>query len=429
MSSSRYIIIGNSAAAVGAVTGIREADREGSMTLLARESEHTYSRPLISYLLGGKVDASRMSYRPDDFYRTHAIEALLGVEATRIDEKSREVLAADGRRIGFETLLIATGGTPMVPKDLPNADARGVFTFTTWDDARRIRAWIDEARVKRAVVVGGGLIGLKSVEALVELKIETLVIELADRILAATFDKTASDLAQKSLHKAGVDVRCSTTVRDIRVEGGRVAAVLLRDGARVECDLLIFAIGVVPDVRIVKGTSIAVDRGILVDESMQTSVKGIYAAGDVVQSVDLLSGKTRPIPILPNAFRQGYVAGSNMAGRALAYKGGLAMNAVDVCGLPTISVGITAPEGEDYEVLSRLDEDAGVYKKLVLKDNRIVGAIFVGQIDRAGIATGLIRGKVDVTAFKHLLLSEDFGVISLPAEYRKHVVSGQGIEV
>ena len=442
MSRSRYVIIGNSAAAVGAVTAIREADREGSLTLLAREREHTYSRPLISYLLAGLVDESRMSYRGEDFYRINRVEALLGVEATGIDEASRAVLTADGRRIEFETLLIATGGAPVIPRDLAGADARGVFTFTTWEDARRIRAWIDpsdpdgasgsrrgEAHVRRAVVVGGGLIGLKAVEALAELKIETVVVELADRILAATFDRTASDLASKYLRKAGVAVRCSTTVSEIRTEDGRVAAALLRDGTRLDCEMLILAIGVAPDVRVANGTSIRLDRGILVDETMQTSVKGVYAAGDVAEAADLLSGKSRPIPILPIAYRQGAVAGANMAGRPAAYKGGLAMNAVDICGLPTISVGMTSLEGEGIEVLSRLDEEKGVYKKLVLKDRRLVGAIFVGDIDRAGIATGLIREKVDVSAFKHLLLSEEFGVLSLPEGYRKHVVSGQGIEV
>ena len=429
MTSARYVIIGNSAAAIGAVTAIREVDREGSMVLIAREPEHTYSRPLISYLLAGKVNEERMFYRGKDFYKKNGVETLLGVEIAGIDETAHAVRTADGRNIGFEKLLIATGGTPVVPKDLTGTNAKGVFTFTTWEDARKIKAYIEQSQVKRAVVVGGGLIGLKAVEALVKLHISTVVVELADRILSATFDKTASDMAAKYLGKSGVDVRCSNTVTQIKSQDERVASVLLRDGSKLDCELLIFAIGVAPDVRLARGTHIACERGILADECMQTSVPGIYAAGDVVQAADLLSGKTRPIPILPNAFRQGCVAGANMAGRKALYKGGLAMNAVDICGLPTISVGTTVPEGDDYEVLSKLDENAGVYKKIVLKDNRIVGVIFVGQIDRAGIATGLIRGKVDVSGFKNLLMNDDFGIISLPVEYRKHVVSGMGIEV
>jgi NAD(P)H-nitrite reductase large subunit len=424
-----YLIIGNSAAATGGVSGIRELDRETPVTLIAREKEHTYSRPLIAYLLAGKVDESRMYYRPPDFHEKSGVRALLGLEVTRIDTQDHTVRTADGQTFAFEKLLIATGGKPVLPREIPGTDARGVFTFTTWEDARRIRSTIDEARVKRAVVVGGGLIGLKAVEALKTLGVETTVVELAERILSATFDQTASDLASAFLRKAGVEVRCRTTVSEIEVSKGSVTGVRLRDGSRLPVELLIFAIGVTPDAGLVKETDIAVDQGILTDDTMQTSVKGIYAAGDVVQTTDLLSGAKRSIPILPNAYRQGYVAGVNMAGKKLTFRGGISMNAVDICGLPTISVGVTDPGSDGYEILSTLDAQNSTYRKIVLKEDRIVGAIFVGQIDRAGIFTGLIKDRVNVSGLKDLLLGEEFGVLSLPKDYRKHVVSGQGIEV
>jgi len=424
-----YLIIGNSAAATGGVSGLREVDRDKPVTLIARETEHVYSRPLISYLLAGKVDEKRMHCRPPDFFETNGVEALLGLEVTRIDTEARTVRTSDGRTFAFEKLLIATGGRPIVPREIPGTEARGVFTFTTWEDARRIRSYIDEGGVKRAVVVGGGLIGLKSVEALQALGVETSIVELAERILSATFDQTASELASTFLREAGVEVRCGTTVSEIETSEGRVTGVRLRDGSRRPAALLLFAIGVTPDLRLVKDTRIAADQGILTDDTMETSVKGIYAAGDVVQTTDLLGGAKRPIPILPNAYRQGHVAGVNMAGGRLTFKGGISMNAVDICGLPTISVGVTDPKSDGYEILSTLDARNSTYRKIVLKDDRIVGAIFIGQIDRAGIFTGLIRDKVNVSALKDLLLAEDFGVLSLPKDYRKHVVSGQGIEV
>ncbi len=304
----------------------------------------------------------------------------------------------------------------------------GVFTFTTWEDARCIRRYIEEHGVKKAVVVGGGLIGLKSVEALVKLGIQTTVVELADRILSATFDQAASDLAKKSLENAGVTVLCGTTLSAIEGDE-RAAGVVLREGDSLACDLVIFAIGVIPDMSIAEDAGISTDRGILVDPAMETSVPNVYAAGDVAEAVDMLSGKTRPIPILPNAYRQGVVAGANMAGGSASFSGGLAMNALDICGLATISVGVTSPEDDSYEIISALDEENSDYKKFVLKDNRLVGAIFIGQIDRAGIATGLIKSQIDISGVKDHLLDQDFGIISLPEEYRKHVVSGLGIEV
>jgi NAD(P)H-nitrite reductase large subunit len=429
MPETPYTIIGNSVAAIGAVAGIREVDPDGPITLIAKEAYHTYSRPLISYLLGGKVDETRMPYRPPDFYEKNHVRAMLGVEVTRVDADRRTVETDDGRSIEFDKLLIAVGGQPIVPRDITGTDTEGVFTFTTWDEARNIQGYIETNEVTRAVVVGGGLIGLKAVEALVELGIKTTVVELADRILSVTFDQTASDLARRSLEKAGVDVRCGTTVRQINQTGGKVSGVVLRDGTEVTCSMVIFAVGVVPNAQIVDGGTIETDRGILVNDHLRTSVDRIYAAGDVAQAADMLSGHRRPIPIFPNAYRQGLIAGTHMAGGDRKYEGGLAMNAVDICGLRTISVGTTVVDGGGHEVLTSLDDAAAVYKKIVLKGDKIVGAIFVGQIDRAGIVTGLIKNAVSVSDFKDLLLTESFGLISLPSDYRKHVVSGTGIEI
>jgi NAD(P)H-nitrite reductase large subunit/Fe-S-cluster-containing hydrogenase component 2 len=389
-------------------------------------------RPLISYLLAGKVDESRMFYRPPDFYERNNIKALLGVEVTSIDAKRRVVETSEGQTLRFAKLLIATGGAPILPKDIKGIPGEsrlaeaGIFTFTTWEDARNIQNYIEKKKVKKAVVVGGGLIGLKSVEALVALGIKTTVVELLDRILSATFDDTASNLAKKALGDAGVNVKCQTTVAKINRRDGRMTSVTMKDGTKTACDMLIFAIGVAPDKSLTKGTPIKTNRGILADDHLQTSVKGIYAAGDVAEADDLLGGKKRPIPIFPNAYRQGYVAGINMAGKERSYEGGIAMNSIDVCGVPTISVGVTSPDGDGYEVLSRLNEEDSTYKKIVLKDNRIVGAIFIGQIDRAGIITGLIKKKINVSGFKGLILTDEFGLISLVEGYRKDVMSGMG---
>jgi NAD(P)H-nitrite reductase large subunit len=149
----------------------------------------------------------------------------------------------------------------------------------------------------------------------------------------------------------------------------------------------------------------------------------------VAQGIDLF-GEKRPIPIIPNAYKQGFVAGNNMAGGERSCSSVVAMNSIEVCGIPFISVGLVGHRRDDnFEILEQLDVEAGRYKKLVLKDNVIVGAVFVKDIDRAGIYTGLIRNRVNVETSKKLLLTDEFGVLCLPASYRKHVVSGMGIEV
>jgi len=427
----RYVIVGNSAAAVGAIEAIRQHDADNPIIVISDEPHHVYSRPLISYLLGGLVTEERMHYRGEDFYAHYRVETLLGAEATRIDVETKRVHLAGGASVSYDRLLIATGGKPLVPP-VPGSDLDGVFTFTRWQDARDIDRYIERHDARAAVVIGGGLIGLKTTEALIGRAIQVTIVELADRILSATFDRTASKMAESILRQAGTEIKLNTTAKQIVGRGGRVDHVVLRDGERVDCDLVVFAIGVRPNVGLIPDDAgIRINRGIVVDRRMGTSVPDVYAAGDCAEAYDMLIDQRRPIAIWPNAYRQGYVAGCNMAGVDKGYDGGFPMNSVEVCGVPTISVGLTDPrkEPERYEILKKYDRDIPAYKKLVLRGNRLVGAICVGDIERAGIYTGLIRDQADVSPFKSHLLSGNFGLISLPREYRKHLVEGEGIEV
>ncbi|MFP4176314.1 MAG: NAD(P)/FAD-dependent oxidoreductase [Candidatus Brocadiia bacterium] len=430
MRNTEYLIIGNSTAAVGAVESIRGVDTDRDITVLSREPEHTYSRPLISYLLAERVDEDGMYYRPSDFYEQYTVTPLLNTTAVNLDVQNRVVESDREGRLRYGKLLLATGGKPILPPDVDGIDSEGVFTFTTWQDARDIKTYITRHDITDAIVVGGGLIGLKSMEALVQLGLQTTVVELAGRVLGSTFDATASTIAREAMERAGVDVRCNTTVDSITCRDGRVDGAVLTDGEALDCGLIIFAIGVTPNTTLVQDSPVDTDRGILVDERMRTSAPHVYAAGDVAQARALLSDEKLNIPIFPNAYRQGATAGAAMAGDNPSYEGTMAMNSVDIFGLPTISVGITAPENEEkFEILSECDRSEPSYRKIVLRDNRIVGAIFIGQVDRAGIFTGLARGRVDVSQFKDRLLTDDFGLISLPQDYRNRVISGHPLEV
>lgn len=427
----RHVIIGNSAAAIGCVEGIRHYDRESPITIVADEPHHTYSRPLISYLLGGLVDESRMAYRPPDFYEKHRVETLLGVRVTEVNPQRRTVVLAGGGALAYDRLLVATGGKPFVPP-VPGTNLQGVFTFITWDEARQIDRFIEDREVKSALVIGAGLIGLKTIEALLARGLKVTVVELADRILSTIFDPTGSRLAELILRRENVDVKTKTTVTEIIGRGGRVDHAVLTDGERLDCDMVIFAIGVRPNTGLIPADSgIEIERGIRVDDHMRTTAADVYAAGDCVEAYDKLIDDYRQIAIWPLAYRQGYIAGANMAGADRAYEGGFPMNAIGVCDIPTISVGLIDPpdDGEPYEIIDDYDRASLTYKKLVLLGHRLVGAMFINDIDRAGIYTGLIRDQADISQFKDHLLSGSFGLISLPKEYRKHLVVGAGIEV
>jgi NAD(P)H-nitrite reductase large subunit len=423
-----YVIIGNSASSIAAAQAIRECDRKNRIIIFSDEPYFNYSRPLISYFLGKKVDLDRMTYRGKDFYRDNKVELLLNRKVAELNPEKKLVILSDGQKIWFDKLLIATGGTPIVP-EIKGGDVDGVFTFTKLSDAQKIETYIKANKVKEAVVIGGGLIGLKATEALIELKIRVTIVELADRILSTTFDQKASSLIEKGLEKIGCRLFTNNTIVEIRSKKRKLNEVILKDKKMFPASLVIVAIGVRPNINLVENTPIKTNKGILVDNFMQTNIKDIYAAGDCCEAKDLLLDINRPIAIWPIAVKQGKIAGYNMAGLKREYPGSFAMNSVELCGIPTISVGETCPEGKDYQVLDYFDQEKSIYKKIVLKNNRIVGAIFVGDIERAGIYTGLIKDQLDTTSFKKYLLKEDFGLISLPKEYRKHLVTGLGIEV
>lgn len=419
----RYVIVGNSASATAAVEAIRECDKKGLITIISDEPYINYSRPLISYFLGRKLSREKISYRGKEFYRDNNVELILNKKAKRLNVRQKELTLIDNQKIKFDKLLIATGGIPIIP-EIKGINLNGVFTFTKLADAEAIEKYISANKVKRAVVVGGGLIGLKATESLIELGIGIIIVELTDRILSATFDKRASDVIAAGLKRIGCNLITNNTVAEIKGKEQKVVEVVLKDKRKIPAELVIAAIGTRPNIELVKDTKVKIDRGILVDDFMQTNIKDIYAAGDCCQGKDLLLDITRPIAIWPTAIQQGKIAGYNMAGVKKRYSGGFAMNSVELCRIPTISVGLTNPEKGNYQVLEYLDKNRSIYKKIVLRNNRVVGAIFVGNIERAGIYTGLIKDRVSVLSFKEHLLKEDFGLINLPREYRKHLVSG-----
>ncbi|MFH1798479.1 MAG: FAD-dependent oxidoreductase [Candidatus Omnitrophota bacterium] len=421
----RYVIIGNSASGIAAVEGIREIDKEGGIVIISGESHFNYSRPLISYYLGKKIDFASLSYRGKEFYKKNGVELLLNSIAEKISINKKQVILSDGKRISFDKLLIATGGTPIIP-EIKGGKAAGVFTFITLSDALKIEKHIEHSKVKNAIIIGGGLIGLKAAEALMELKIKTSIVELADRVLSNALDKTASGIIENILKKSECQLIANNTVVELKSKNNKVSEAVLKDGQKIPADLVILAIGVRPNLELVKNSVIKSKKGILVDSHMRTSAKDIYASGDCGEAGNQV------LAIWPEAVKQGKIAGFNMAlrqgsgqaGARKEYKGGFLMNSVELCGVPIISVGESSGEGKPGKSLVYYDEKKPIYKKIVLENGRIKGALFVGKIDRAGIYTGLIKDKIDTTDFKDNLLKEDFGLINLPKEYRKHLVKG-----
>jgi NAD(P)H-nitrite reductase large subunit len=244
------------------------------------------------------------------------------------------------------------------------------------------------------------------------------VVEMKDRVLNTILDDEASLMTEQNLKRKGVGIITGHTVSEIMGESS-MEGVILDNGERVPCELVVMAIGVLPRTELARNTGIKVNRGIVVDRHMATSCPDVYACGDVAEAYDFIYGINRITPIWPNAYIGGMVAGRNMAGIEADYAGGTAMNSLNYFGMDITTAGIVAPQDSSvYEVISRRRED-GVYQKVILGDGLVKGMVFIGDIEKSGMIFGLMRGMVKVDGFKHELLADDFGLAYFPAELRR----------
>jgi NAD(P)H-nitrite reductase large subunit len=411
--NTEYLIIGNSAGGIAAAEAIRELDTAGSLTIISDEPYPVYSRPLISEYLASPCPIEKILYRKPDFYEKNGIRTLLGVKVTAVNPGDHTVTLDGGKTIGWRKLLLATGGTPILP-NMEGNQLRGVFTFNRLDDAKAIDEFLSRhRRVIKAVVIGGGLIGTSVSDALVRRGVDVVIVEMKDRVLNTILDEEASAMEAKALEQAGIAIITGHTVRDINSNlPGEVSSVTLDDERLIHCEMVIIAIGVRPRLELAAESGIGTNRGIIVDRHMATSSPDIYACGDAVEAFDFVYGENRPTPIWPNACEGGRVAGLNMAGRATEYEGGTAMNAMKYFGVNIVSAGLVVPPDDSYETLSQ--KNNGIYRKVVIKDGKLAGLVFAGEIEKSGIVYNLMKDGTDVNDFKEALIADDFGLAALP---------------
>ncbi len=409
----RYLIIGNSAGGIGAAEAIRELDRNGKITIISDEPYPAYSRPLISEHLFEGRPLERMLYRPADFYEKNDIQTLFGEKVSEIDFSGHSLKLKSGKKLEWQKLLLATGGSPIVPK-MEGGDAKGVFTFTKLDDAKAIDKFLNKRKGEtRALVIGGGLIGVSATEALVKRGVTVTVVEMKDWILNTILDDEGAELEAKALVAADVEIITGHTVAKINKDkSGAVDGAVLDDGRKIACGLVVVAIGVTPRLELADG--LKTNRGIIVDRRMQTSMPDVYACGDVAEAYDFVFGENRVTPVWPNAYVGGRVAGQNMAGSKAEYQGGTAMNSLKYFGVNIVSAGMVSPPDKSYDVV--IHRGDGIYKKVILKDGLIMGLVFAGDIEKSGIVYNLMKDKVKVDGFKDELVADDFGLATLPEE-------------
>jgi NAD(P)H-nitrite reductase large subunit len=386
-----YLIIGNGVSSIGAIEGIRAFDPEGKIVVVSEENVSTYGRPLISYYLARKIGPRALPLRAQSYYKDNAVTQKLGVRVERIDIQAKEAVLADGKRLAYDKLLLATGGVPNMPP-IVGLHGPDVYTFTQKKDAEALMQATETP--KRAAIIGAGLIALKAAEGLAMRGVDvTLVVR--SRLMRTYFDEEASALLVRHLERKGIAfMQGATPSAVLRNKEDRVVGVDT-DKGRLDCDLVVMAAGVRPNTELAAAAGLDVGLGVLVDDHMRTSDPNVYAAGDLTEAQEMLTGQRTVMPIWPNAYNQGYNAGANMAGAGVDYPGSLNMNSIAYYGLPTVSVGlVNPPEDGGYQIDTFLDKKRFAYRKLVFLKNRLVGCILIGDVDHAGFYTGFIRFRL-----------------------------------
>ena len=384
----RHVIIGNGAAGNAAAAAIRDRDPAAEVLILSDEPQPAYYRPLITNLLAAG-SAPDISFSESQGASLPG-ERRLGARVTALDTASQTITLENGETCGYDRVLLATGAAAIVP-NIPGWTGPGTFVMRTLADAEAVALAAGAART--ALVLGAGRVGLKAAMALQQRGLEVTMVEQGTHLAPIQFDQEASDILEKALGHLGMRLIFHQTVTEVRRAGEQLTGAVLADGRMLEAELMVAAVGVRPKVELARQAGLAVNEGIIVDSHLSTSASGVYAAGDVVETTDIVTGHPMVSGLWTNAVEMGRLAGSNMAGAGLEYPGAIAvLNSLEVAGIPTVAVGLTQPPPDpDYQVYqSRRSSD---YRKLVCRDNVIVGALLVGDLEGAGVYTGLIRTR------------------------------------
>lgn len=408
----KYVIIGNGIAAAGCIEGIRSVDREGTITVISAEKYPVYCRPLISYYLEDKTDLQRMGYRPANFYEENACTVLYGKKAEHIDPAGKKVLLETGEALKYDALCIAAGAEPFVPPMEGLEKVKEKYTFLTLEDALSIKKAVDAD--SRVLIIGAGLIGLKCAEGLHGTVKSITVCDLSDRILSSILDGESASLVQRHLEKNGICFLLGDSVVQFEEK-----AAVMKSGARVEFDLVVLAVGVRANTGLIREVGGACSRGITVDTSMRTSVPDIFAAGDCTESMDISDKTVKVMALLPNAYMQGHCAGINMAGGHSGFDCAVPMNSIGFFGFHVMTAGSRGDSAEVYE--ERSEERI---RKLFIKDGKLIGFILIGDVERAGIYTNLIRTQTPLDTVEFENLKKNPNLFAFDQKYRKNMLGG-----
>jgi NADPH-dependent 2,4-dienoyl-CoA reductase/sulfur reductase-like enzyme len=395
-----YVIIGNGGSGISALQTIREIDKKSEITIISKEQYPAYSPCSLPNLISGEIDKPTIFRFDKQFYNRLNVKFLKNTEALEISNK--EVKLANGKQIKFDKLLISAGAKPITPK-IKGLDLNGVHVMGTLDSVLGILDHIKKG-VKHTVVVGGGFMGIETATMLKKRGIKITIVEMLPHILSRMLDPDISEKVVEILKKHGINLALNDSVKS--VNGKKSAESVTLDKNKLTCDMVILSIGIVPNIDIAKNSDIKTNHGIIVDSTMQTNKKDVYAAGDIAEVTEQIEGKQGSFAIWPNAIEQGRIAGLNMIGKHTEYDGAEVVNVLDIFDTPVVTMGRTSQDIGKCDVISRFTPQTS--KKILLKNNKIIGLQYVGTIRNVGTFYSLMKKGTDASSIKERLLDDNF---------------------
>ncbi len=362
----KIIIIGNGVAGISAAESIRKKNKDIEIVMYSDEKYYHYSRPRVIEYLSGKVPAEKIIIKDKEYYNENNIKINLNEKVKRIDVNSKKIVLENGKEDNYDKLIIAAGASSFLPP-VKGFDLNGVFTLRTIDDADKIIKFSQNK--KRAIVVGGGLLGLESAMSLKNYVEEIYVVEFFKWLLPRQLDSEASLFFQNMIEKKGIKILLDKQTEEIKNKNDKLE-VIFKDGEIIETDLILFSAGIKSNLEIVKDTGIEYGRGIKVNEYLETSIKDIYAAGDIAEFNGAVYG------IWPAAKEQGMAAGLNASGENLKYTGSILSTKLKITGIDLASIG-NIEQKEGIEVITKKENKKFI--KIFLKDKMLTGAILIGD--------------------------------------------------
>jgi nitrite reductase (NADH) large subunit len=397
----RHLIIGNGVAGTTAAFEIRKADPSATIRVVTEEPYPYYSRIRLPEFLAGGVDEQGLLIRKPSWYEENRIALSLNTRVTVLDPAARRVITSAGEPLPYDRLLVATGARCFVPP-ITGADRQGVFTLRGLEDARKIKDYAKNS-AGNVLLVGGGVLGLEAGYGLMKAGCRITVVEFFPRLLPRQLDEQGANILQQKMESMGFIFHLGARSKEISGKD-RADALVLEDTTRIACNMIIISAGIRHNLELLENHGVTIEKGIVVNDRMETSLPDIYAAGDLVQHRGICYG------IWPAAEKQGQTAGINMAGGRAEYTGTVMSNTLKVAGIDVFSAGDIDADGKK-DSIDTADKENFAYKKVVFEDNRIIGAILLGDIKDRRKVMKAIEDRIDISQIRHDIEKWDFSAL------------------